>query len=323
MGTKTWFLVACTAIGALGGSGCGGCAGSRGHIAETKADTRFVTEPATLFVGSATGIEKIGLDGSERAMIFPRTKESGWTVFDVSPDFAWFLLETSNTELFIGEVATGAVRFVPAPGRRVSTARFSPDGKRIAAARHSDFDKPGAKPDDTIYVIDAATLATETITPATDHWPGAIRWAKDGSALWVTMNWDAGPQWITLADKVRRSGLTAPPAPIDQGRRPPPASCPERPIAERWDPTLRLVDTDAGAEAERDASAGHVIVELRGRKRGFHDYLPDFNDPVMSPGCKFVVFGFENGVWVADARGGAAAPLVKDASALFFAPAPP
>ena len=97
--------------------------------------------------------------------------------------------------------------------------------------------------------------------------------------------------------------------------------CPERAVAGRWDPTLRMIDADAGD----DVDGGRIIAKVLGRKRGFHDYQPDFYEPLLSPRCDYVVFGFQGSVWVTDSRGsGAVAALVEGgASALFFVPAAP
>ena len=96
---------------------------------------------------------------------------------------------------------------------------------------------------------------------------------------------------------------------------------PEKPVSPRWSTTIRMVAPDASSESD----AGRVIVEEKGRKRGFHDYQSDFFEPQLSPKCSFVVFGWHGEIWVADARvSGAAAPLVVGgASALFFEPPAP
>jgi len=295
--------------------GCGGCAGAPGHIVESRADTKFVSERSPLVVHTVRGIERLAIDGSERKVMFARRPESGWGVLDVAPDFGAFLLQTSDTELFVGDVATGAVRAVPAPGHRVSTARFSPDGKRFAVARHSDYKIQGGKEDDTIYIVDTATLATEEIAPATESWPSHLRWAVDSSGIWVEMNWSAAPQWISLPDKVRHQGMAKQPIPLDDVRRPRPTACPQRAVSGKWDSTIRVLEP-----ADDPDGGGRVVVELRGRKRGFHDYQADFHGPTFTPSCGYVVFGFHGAVWIADARGGAAAPLLDGAEALFFAP---
>jgi dipeptidyl aminopeptidase/acylaminoacyl peptidase len=308
--------------------GCGGCAGSPGQVVGRQPDLHFVTEKATLFFAAGGGIERIDIDGTDRRVVFPRHDETGVHFLDVSPDFRTFLLEDSSTDLLVGDVATGSVRHVAALANRTSTARFSPDGRRIAAARHSDYHRSGSKEDDTLYLVDTATLATQKIAQVTANWPTTIRWAADGSGLWVEMAWNAPPQWVTLADSHRHHGLTSAPVPIQDLRRPKRATCTERAVSDGRQTTLRMVPvTEDGGGSELDApDAGRVIVELQGRERGFHDYQPDFYDPMLSPGCSYVVFGMRGDIWVADATAtsaanGAAAPLVAGgASALFFAP---
>jgi hypothetical protein len=126
-------------------AGCGGCAGSRGVILESRPDASFVTERAWFFASTAKGIEKIGLDGRERTVVFNTPEGSTQlSVWDTSPDQRTFLLGNQNTELFVGDATTGALRKVDVLGHRCSAAAFAPDGKRFAAARHSDYSLPQA-----------------------------------------------------------------------------------------------------------------------------------------------------------------------------------
>jgi hypothetical protein len=311
-------------------SGCAGCSGSHGVIVEARPDASFVKERARFYVRSERGIERVSLDGSARAVVFASSPgSSSLSVLDTSPDQRTFLIQNQNTELFVGDIATGALRKVEVLGDRCSAAAFAPDGKRFAASRHSDFSQPSAKPDDTIYLVDAATLTATVIPRSSESWPVRIEWAADMSGLYVTMAWEGVPQWISLADRVRHPGLKAAPTPLDSAHNSPP-SCPMTPVTARWGTTIRMVPASSlnGAlqvqysdeqDLEALPDAGPPVVTLQGRKRGFHDHEPNFNPVVSSPGCAHVLFGHDGDVWVADAKGGAAALIVKGwADFLFF-----
>lgn len=294
-----------------GGCLCGG--GSNGVLAGAGADARFVTERASIVVSRPGEIHRSSLDGSAPATLFA----GSYSVLDVTLDYRTYLLSDSETNLLVGDAATGALRPVPALARRVTHAAFSPGGARIAAVRHADFSLPQATltDDDTVFLIDAGTLAAEVVLPGTDHWPARVAWSADGSALWITMNHGKPPQWLTLADKKRQSGLASPPGPLLDDPRLTKPRCPQQLVADTMDTELRIIDTPSAAP--------RVLVRLEGRSRGFHDYLPDFDHFSMSPACKYVVFEHGSKVWIADASTGALGPLAPGSWLFFEKPAPP
>ncbi len=313
-GRAAGLLVLCTSV-----TGCGGCAGSNGVLTDVRPSPTFVTERAFFYGAGAKGIERVSVDGKERSVVFANTPEGGLHVMDTSPDQRTFLIGNSNTELFVGDVATGATRRVDVLGHRTSAATFSPDGKRFAVARHSDYSAPQgqAKEDDAIFLFDTATLAVTEIAKSSESWPARIDWAKDESGIQITMNWEGAPQWISLPDLVRHPGVKSPPALLVVPPRNPRPSCPMVPMTARWGTTIRLVPgaaLDGGStrverEEEMEKLPGTTIVTLQGRKRGFHDYQDDFYDVVSTPGCGFVLFEHAGSVWIADAKGGATATL--------------
>jgi dipeptidyl aminopeptidase/acylaminoacyl peptidase len=306
--------------------GCGSCAGSRGTLVGARADATFVSEKGDMFVETADGIERVALDGRTRRVVFahPTTLSSvgtrqQWHVEDTSPGLTTWALGNSDTEMFLGDMATGQVRKIEAIGKRASAASFSPDGKRVALARHSDFSHQGSKDDDTLYVVDVTTLATTTIPPGTDNWPSKIEWAADGSALWVRMNFEKPPEWVTLpttdAPAKRMTGLSEPPAALA-----PRASFGARiechagtVVSDRWESRVRVVD---------GADAGTTVAYLEGRKRGFHDYAPDFSDESFTPGCGYVVFQYDRQVWAVAADGAGGPGPIVEGYRLGFAPSP-
>ncbi|RYE82781.1 MAG: hypothetical protein EOO75_20195 [Myxococcales bacterium] len=65
-----------------------------------------------------------------------------------------------------------------------------------------------------------------------------------------------------------------------------------------------------------------MLVQLVGRRRGFHDYQDDFRHLALSPRCGLALFEHDRRTWVADARTGTFGPLVEG-EWLFFEPARP
>jgi len=308
-------------------SGCGGCAGSSGVILDARPSPSFVTERAFFYGIGAKGIERASIDGTERKLVFASPPEGGLHVIDTTADQRMFLIGNSNTDLLVGDVATGVMRPVDVVKNRMSTASFSPDGKRFAVARHSDYSVPQgtSKEDDTIWIVDTATLAATEIPKSSESWPARIDWAEDQSGLHVRMNWEGTPQWISLPDMVRHPGVANPPAKMVLPPRNPRPTCPVTPVTARWGTTIRLVATSAldGGSPHRETAQdlekmqGTTVVTLEGRKRGFHDYMDDFYEVTMTPACNYVLFQHEGGVWIADAKGGATA-ITYPGGFLFF-----
>lgn len=281
-------------------------AGSRGTLAGAGPDTRFASDPARVVVKTERGIEEIGLDGSGQALLFA----GSFRVLDVSPDRAMYLLSDGETNLLVGDRRSGATRRVTALDRRMSAASFSPDGKTIAAVRHADFSLPQAswKDDDSVFLIDTATLAVDTIPPSSDDWPASVRWSTDGKALWLPIHHERPAQWITLASRARTHPGPTPPSPV---MAPPfaPPSCPAQLVSGRESTELSVKDTPSDPP--------RVLVRLVGRKRGFHDYQDDFNHLALAPRCDLALFENERRTWVVDVKSGAFGPLIEG-SWLFF-----
>ena len=290
------------------GSGCF-CAGSPGVLVGAGRDARFVTERAEMLIAAGDGIRRIAIDGSGSRLLF----RGPVSIQDVGADFRTFVLSDSDTNLLIGDAATGGLVPVPELAGRLSSAALSPDGARIAASRHSDFSLPQSRwvDDDAIFVVDVATLAVTTIPASSNDWPTKVAWSADGKALWLTMAFGKPSQWLTLADGARKSGLAAPP----EGLRTDPrarSKCQQSLEADRWKPELRITD-DSGAPPR-------VLARLEGRERGFHDYQPDFSNAMLSPACRYALFHYDRRIWAVDVRGGPLGP-VAEGDVLFFLPA--
>lgn len=207
------------------------------------ADTRFVDEKASIYVSTSTGIAKVSLDGSSRTKVFakfPHRDVPGVSVVDISLDWKTWLLSDSDTNLWIGDPVTGNSVEVKAVHHRMSNASVSPDGKWVAASRHSDYGIRDKPEDDTIFLIEIATGKVDTIPAQTKNWPTKVRWAADGSALLLEMAWEAPSQWLTLADRKRTEipykPDQPPPAPLRADPRRSASPCTQHVITGRLQP---------------------------------------------------------------------------------------
>ena len=51
------------------------------------------------------------------------------------------------------------------------------------------------------------------------------------------------------------------------------------------------------------------MVVVEGRERGFHDYMATISEEFLTRDCRYVVFYFDNGLWVAEVATGKVGPL--------------
>jgi hypothetical protein len=304
------------------------CAGNQGVLLNAqrqppRPDATFVTEKATLIVSTTDGIRRIALDGSGSTKLFgklPHKDVPAVSVVDVSADFKTYLLSDSHTNLHVGDAVTTKTFEIPQLRKRMSSAALSPDGTKIAATRHSDYDsiRKSDDNDDAVFLIDIATRQVEVIPAVTKNWPTKIQWSADGTALWLSFAWERGSQWLTLADRKRTdhpydsTRTRSPPAPLRADPRKPPA-CTQQALADK-DPELKIVD-----DPNDPSRPARVVIKLEGRERGFHDYLADFRHPSLSPSCGYLVFEHRQKVWVTDLQGTSFGPII-DGSWLFFVP---
>ncbi len=268
-------------------------------------DTSFVSDPAFLYFATSESIERIRLDGSGRQKIF-----SGeyLEVQDVSPDGKLFLITDSNTNLYVGEAATGRMSRVPSLDRRTSAASFSPDGRTIAAVRHSDFSQKQSQwqDDDTLFLVDTASQQARILPPVTSFYPISIRWGQDGSGVWLGFAFGEGFQWVDLAGETR-SALDQPPVPVRENL-PPKPECP-----------AKLDTAENGSVLTiSDSACSRPLLRVVGRERAVGDLSADFGHYAFSPTCEYVVFNRVNDIWVAQVSSGKSGPLIERADWLFF-----
>src|SRR5262249_13037202 len=112
--------------------------------------------------------------------------------FDVSPDgkLAVTSVLTFDDEgkfiqnLQLLDVATGGKRALTTVADSYISARFSPDGKRVACLFHEKRPKKTGRT--VLAVIDVATGKVARPCDALDLWPNAPVWSSDGATIWFT-----------------------------------------------------------------------------------------------------------------------------------------
>ena len=291
-------------LGVLLVSGCN-CGGSPGTLVNAGSNVAFVEEQGVLIADAPEGIIATTLDGSAKRVLFAERR----AIKDVSADFQVWVASDSDTNMFVGDLATGTWRRVPALDGLLSEAAVSPDGRTIAASRHADFGVAKGPDEDTIFLVDVASLSVDTVPKASERWPTTIRWAEDGSGLYLEWAHHEGAEWIELESK-RRIAVPDPLPPL-RAQHPTAGQCRKTIVHEKFATEVQVEDGDG----ERV-----VVVRIEGRTRGFHDYLSDFGRPVLTPDCGYVMFDWEGGVWLADATGrGRNGPLLTAGYSLFFA----
>ncbi len=284
--------------------------GSRGTIPNPEPNTAFVTEKVAVYFSTTGGLHRIGLDGSGDRLVFGAP---GMSVEDVSDDLRLFAWNDSDTNMYVGDAVSGQVRRVPAADGRASNAAFSPDGRTLAVSRHCDFSLPQSQwtDDDTLYLVDVATLEVTTLPPVSSSWPTHLAWSTDGKWIELGMAFDKPTEWVAAETRARAPA----PAVTPEMRRPrwrrASAGCEAKLETDRWQTEIHIAEPGKPPRA--------LVTEV-GRKRGFHDYQPDFDNPVLTPSCANVVFGFQGALWVANVASGRKGPLVQGT---FFMFAPP
>ena len=286
---------------------------SPGHIDGASSDARFVTEKGYLWL-STPDIARVSLDGTGLRPMFPGFQAEYVRVADVTGDWSALLLANQPAGLYLGDVGTGVTRRLSAvDGLYYPTAKFSPDGEVIAARAGPPYgDRPKKGASETVFLIDRKSLEVRATIPlplSDSSWH--LDWSADGAALWLTSN---GPRagartcWITLGDRQVHEGYSAPPTPLE---RPHPATA-DAPGATC---ARTLTDNEFGSDVlvTDPGEKPHVVVHTVGFRMSPIMEVAEgqFHDSRLTPGCGYVTFRFDGGVWIADARGGAVGPVAK------------
>jgi hypothetical protein len=282
-----------------------------GTLTATRPDLGFVEGEGTAYLSTPDGLERVSLDGRQRRVVFG----GSWSVTDVSRDLKTFVLSNSNTDLYLGDAEKGQVRQVAALRGRFSAGTLSPDGRTLAASRHSDFSLPQElwKDDDALYLIDVQTLAVRVLKASSGAWPTRLAWTRDGTAVLAFMAFGEATQRVTVADGTRRAATAEEleSTGLFESFKQTAPSCDARILDSHWATALQV------------ETSGHIVTvaEEKGRKRGFHDYQPDFFEPRFTPTCRYVAFAFQQETWLASASGSGELSRLSRGWVLFFGPA--
>jgi dipeptidyl aminopeptidase/acylaminoacyl peptidase len=108
-----------------------------------------------------------------------------------------------ESEVYVADVATGAIRQLTNRKGPDANPLFSPDGKLIA---YTGFDSTDATwQDAAIYVMNADGSSPRALTKEMDRSPAGMFWAPDGSGLWFNADNQGSRHlyFVTLAGRVR------------------------------------------------------------------------------------------------------------------------
>jgi hypothetical protein len=288
------------------------CAGAPGRLTNPRREpASFVTERQAFLVVTPAGLTRVQLDGSGAETLFP----AGYNLLTMTPDASVVVLGDQNTNLFVRRAGSTEVRRVPELDRRVGSVALSPDGVRVAVARHADFSQPQAlwskSEDDAIWLVDTRSLAVEVLPKSRDELVTSLAWQRDGRGLILGM-FSSRTVRLDLASRTR--------APLET--RPTELLVPQSggPVCARTGARLELrgFRGDQGIDLREASGATRRLVVVEGRTRGFHDYRPTVRDPIFSDSCRYALFEFGAGLWVVEVEtgvvghvivGGAARPL--------------
>jgi len=280
------------------------CGGSPGRMTNPRREpASFVTERQGLLVVTPAGLTRVQLDGSGAEALFP----PGYNLLAMTADASVVVLGDKDTNLFLRAAGASQVRRVPELDRRVGAVALSPDGARVAVARHADFSQPQAlwpkSEDDAIWLVDTRSLAVEVVPKSRDELVTSLAWERDGRGLVLGM-FGSGTVRLDLASR-RRAKLEAWPA---NTLLPPTGS----PTCARTGARLELrgFRGDEGIDLREASGATRRLVTVVGRKRGFHDYQPTVRGPVFTESCRYALFEFGPAVWVVEVATGVVGQVV-------------
>lgn len=282
-------------------------------LAGAHANTAFVSSQEVIYFLSRQGLEQVRLDGKQRRVVF----SGKLAIADISGDGQSFALLDEQTRLWLGQLSTGKLRPVEAPGSRAGGAAFAPDGKTLALFRSADQELPHDKQpeDDTLYLVDTASLQARTVAPSGSRQPTTVAWTTDGKLVHLGL----GPGKAQLIDAASGQRRPAPASGValhrGRYRRGPPTSCARRKARLQ----LRGRDGDNGLDLV-DPTSSTRLVALEGDKRGFHDHPPAVRRPFFSRDCRLVVFALQGQLWVVEPSSKKVGRLVRGHGA-FPAPA--
>lgn len=279
-------------------AGCvGGCAGSPGEVEHAlSAPADFMTSRQPLYIVDTTGgVQAYLPDGAYRG----RLVEQPDGILVASPDGRVLALGDSEANLsfhFREQGHTVEVRHEALRGR-VSHVALSPSNTLAAVTRHPDFSKPQAlwQDDDGIYLVDVASGEVEQVIEPGVHLGTRIDhlyWDASGEAIYYSA-------WSPHEDRPHGWRVRVDLSNFERGEisqqewerietaelrkwRAHPVECPGVGVLSGDDTGLHLA-VDEGSEPR-------TLIEVKGRKRGFHDHFDTIPSYHFLPGCDEIVF---------------------------------
>lgn len=267
-------------------------AGSPGEMTNTIADDlSFVTDDDLIYVHHRTGLDQIRVNGTDEAPIYGE----GYSFQDVTDDATLWALGDSQTNLYLLNAPGTEPRRVPELDGRTSAVAIHPEGTLVAATRHADFDLPQGQQvdDDAIYLIDPTTLDVSVLPATSNAWLFQLYWSHDGTTLYAS-----GHEGNVRIDPTTNTREPIASIPAEGVRRP----RINRDLCEATGE--RLVTDDEGIWRVFPSATRESLVTIEGRERGFHDYASTINGASYTRSCDYVVFVFQDTVWVAEVATG-------------------
>lgn len=293
---------------------CAACGGSPGHIANARRGvSSFVTERDVILADTGGGLVRIALDGSGK----DRVASGRYHHLASTADGRTLALGDNDTNVFVVVPGDRSPRRIAQFDGRTGAVALSPDGTRLALARHADFSLPQAQwhttEDDAIYLVDVATLAIDVLPATREDLVTALRWLPDGSALILSLM-TGGTVQLELATRTRtdvaRDQSFVPPGPRNGGTRCPATGDLIELAGHRGDDGIDVISEKGTAR----------VVTIEGRSRGFHDYQATISDAVFSTSCRYIVFEMNRAVWVADRESGSVGHLIDGSLVKMLSP---
>lgn len=271
-----------------------GCAGNPGRIANVVAPIRtFVHAHDPIYVATDAGLVRVDLDGHSRRRLAP----GRYRLLSISDDGSVVALGDDDTNLYVLHAKDRKIVRVHALDGRAGAVALSPDGRLVAAARHADLSLPQseweANEDDALYLVDTTSMKLRRLPPEKKKLVTSLFFSKDGRFLWLSL-FDLSHERVDVATGRRTPTGNTPPAPLSVPGDRAPVLC----VATGAKLRPRGFGGDHGLDlVARDGTVRRLVV-VRGRRRGFHDYMPTIGTPFFSRSCRYVVFTFRGRVWV-------------------------
>lgn len=295
-----------------------GCASSMGRVVGALPDTSFAEgSNARIYVETPTGVIETSLDGTEQRDLF----SNDFTLIDMASDGSTFLLLRGHRLCLA--TRTNAPRCVDGPPAYIHDAALSPDGTTVAAIPWPVGDNPYGdaryerRPPwiSTVYLLDVESKRKWMLVGRKVRTIQSIAWEKSGEAVWLRM--EGEDERVVLATNARQLGewpeerLRVRPQ-TNSGRRESVVNgvwIQDGPFYGRCEETGAYIwastwNGDKGLDLGVSRDTRKPFVSIEGRKRGFHDYLPTIPTAFFVDACRYIVFVFDEHVWVSEVATG-------------------